>query len=151
MKPRFHRIILTVGNHDVLLPELDIEIYPSTGFRFKDYGFFHGHAYPGENVKKAKYWIIGHEHSSIEFQDSFGIRSSEQCWRRIRTRMDGKKKQIIVLPPFNPLFMGGGNKDRFLSPVLKNIKNSEIEIFLLDGTYLGNLELIRSMDDVQAR
>jgi len=150
IKPRFKRIILTIGNHDVLLPELDIEIYPSTGFRFKDYGFFHGHAYPGEEVKKAGCWIIGHEHSAIEFRDSFGIRSVEPCWMRIKTKIEEKEKQIIVLPPFNPLLsIGGGNKDGFLSPVLKNVKSSEVEIFLLDGTYLGDLELIGSKRDVQ--
>jgi len=134
----FDRIILTQGNHDVLLPELGIEIYPSTGFRVDDCGFFHGHAYPGADVSEASRWFIGHEHASIELRDTYGIRSVEPCWLRI-SKGD---KIITVLPPFNPL-LAGGIGESFLSPVLRGISDSKVEIYLLDGTFLGTLDIIR--------
>lgn len=138
LKKHFDRIILTQGNHDVLLPELGIEIYPSTGFRVDDCGFFHGHAYPGADVSEASRWFIGHEHASIELRDTYGIRSVEPCWLRI-SKGD---KIITVLPPFNPL-LAGGIGESFLSPVLKGISDSKVEVYLLDGTFLGTLDIIR--------
>jgi hypothetical protein len=138
LKKSFDRIVLTQGNHDVLLPELGIEICPSTGFRVDDCGFFHGHAYPGEEVMEASNWFMGHEHASVELRDSFGVRSVEPCWLRIRK----DNRTITVLPPFNPL-LSGGIGDRFLSPVLKDVDSSSVEVYLLDGTFLGSLDIIR--------
>ena len=138
LKKRFDRIVLTIGNHDVLLPEIDAEIYPSTGVRIGEAGFFHGHAYPSEDVMKASRWFIGHEHASIEFRDAFGVRSVEPCWLRIRR----DRRMITVLPPFNPL-LAGGMGESFLSPVLKGTDDKDIEVYLLDGTFLGTMSIIR--------
>ncbi|MDY6986087.1 MAG: metallophosphoesterase [Candidatus Thermoplasmatota archaeon] len=145
LKQSFKRIILTQGNHDVLLPELGIEMYPSTGVRIEDCGFFHGHAYPGAEVMKASRWFMGHEHASIELRDSYGVRSVEPCWLRITKEVKDEreeKKTITVMPPFNPL-LSGGIGERFLSPVLRDVKDSDVEVYLLDGTYLGSLQIIR--------
>ncbi len=145
LKQSFKRIVLTQGNHDVLMPELGIEIYPSTGVRIEDCGFFHGHAYPDAEVMKASRWFMGHEHASIELRDSYGVRSVEPCWLRITKEVKDEREEkriITVMPPFNPL-LSGGIGERFLSPVLRDVKDSDVEVYLLDGTYLGSLQIIR--------
>jgi len=148
------------GNHDGNLERLaprGIDIYEPSGFKIGDVLLTHGHAWPNESDLNAKYLLIGHVHPSIEFfTESF--RSTEPCW--LKCEIDNKKlfdkfkiktkfKQGIIMPAFNHLIggMAFNSKDfEPLGPLLSNevLKWRESEVYLLDGTFLGNLNKLKS-------
>jgi len=133
------KIELIPGNHDGGLKDLQIKIHSVKGLLIGDVFLCHGHAWPGEDVNKAKTLVIAHTHPQIEFTDSLGHRWLEPVWIRARTRKCRKLKSIdlIVMPAFNQ-FAGGTavNRSWLLGPVSKLVK--EVRAYLLDGTDLGS-------------
>lgn len=152
-------IRITKGNHDTYLKDLlpkKVKIYPSSGFKIGKYGFFHGHAWPSKQLMKCDYLFMAHIHPCIEFRDKLGYRSIEQVW--IRGNLNKKlvrkkykieklgKLQTIILPTFNKL-LGGIALNRkiekeLIGPLLVNkfIDIDKAKAYLLDGTFLGNIE-----------
>lgn len=151
------------GNHDSgikdYLPKT-IHLYPSTGFGFKGYFFSHGHAWPGKKFLNNKYLLLGHIHPAIEFTDTLGYRWSELVW--IQTKLKKKPIQekykipiktlpeIIIFPPFNELAgkivvnkslreIESQYKSGPPSPIFRVCDLVGAKIYLLDGTYLGEL------------
>ncbi|HDH91705.1 MAG TPA: hypothetical protein ENF38_02005, partial [Candidatus Aenigmarchaeota archaeon] len=60
-------VFITLGNHDPGLENIvpsNVYVASSRGFRIKEFGFFHGHAWPSPRVMKAKYIFMGHIHPS---------------------------------------------------------------------------------------
>ncbi|MEM5782067.1 MAG: metallophosphoesterase [Candidatus Aenigmatarchaeota archaeon] len=149
------KISIVKGNHDGDIERLapkEIEIYEAQGFRFNNVLLVHGQAWPNKNDLNAKYLIMGHVHPAIEFK-SQNFKTVEPCW--LKCKIDNKKlgkrygiktnfKQGIIMPAFNHLIggMAFNSKDfEPLGPLLKNeiFKWKEAEVYLLDGTFLGNL------------
>lgn len=153
------KVIVAKGNHDdnisTLLPK-KVKIYSSRGFKVGRYSFFHGHAWPSEELMKCDHLLMAHVHPSIEFRDKLGYRSIEQVWvrgklneelvkRKYKIKNVGKLKAVIV-PTFNKL-LGGVALNRILDedligPILANkfIDVNKAKAYLLDGTFLGNIE-----------
>jgi metallophosphoesterase superfamily enzyme len=72
----------------------------------------------------------------------------ETLWRRSRIRV--KASQLLVMPSFND-FLGGRplneGKGTFVGPLLHSeaVHVETAEIFLVDGTFLGRLDALRTM------
>lgn len=149
-----NEIHLTPGNHDggirKFLPG-DVRLHSSKGFTLGDYGIWHGHCWPSEEVMASRTVLMGHVHPQVAFVDGVKARSAERCW--LRGKWNRKKtaerykdvgKEWIILPAFNDLVGGShvnDNSQRRIGTVLRNgladIRNADI--YLLDGTNLGKV------------
>jgi hypothetical protein len=154
------KVSIVKGNHDGNIERLaskDIDVYEPSGFRIDDALLTHGQAWPNEKDLDAKYLIMGHVHPAIQFlTDNF--RTVEPCWLKCeidnkileeKFKIKTKFKQGIVMPAFNHLIGGMAfNSKGFepLGPLLKNevLKWKESEVYLLDGTLLGNLNKLKT-------
>ncbi len=132
------------GNHDGGIEEiLGGKIYPSSGFRIGNYGFIHGHSWPGKEIMEAKFVFMGHLHPEIELKDSVGKIHRYPCHlvgeltKEGRKRYDGEPK-IFVLAAFNTL-VGSSLADP-IGPLMKNKIIGNFDVYLLNGTYLGKME-----------
>ncbi|RLI99147.1 MAG: phosphoesterase [Candidatus Aenigmatarchaeota archaeon] len=157
------KIVCCKGNHDSFLERIlpkGVRIYSSRGFKIGKYGFFHGHAWPSKKLMECDYLLMGHIHPVIEIRDSLGYRAVEQVWVRtrlnkglIREKYKTKKTgrlELIILPSFNKLVGGIAlnklEESELAGPLIsKNfVELDKAKIYLLDGTFLGNLKLIKA-------
>lgn len=157
------KVVLVKGNHDDQIEEIvpeGIKIYSSRGCKIKNYGFFHGHAWPSKQLIKCDYLFMGHVHPAIEFRDAFGFRSIEQVWVKAKLDAEKVKKKykvdrtgklnFVILPVFNKMLGGIPiNKiarEELIGPILKNkfTNLDEAKVYLVDGTYLGRVKNLRS-------
>jgi len=156
------KVEICLGNHDTYLKEIlpeNIRLHGTKGFKIKNFGFNHGHAWPSKELITCNNLIISHTHPTIHFEDDFGYRIVEPIWikskidqEKIKQRYKVKKTgklEVIIIPAFNRLLGGTPvnvktTSDELLGPLLKNdfIDMSDAELYLLDGTYLGNLKNI---------
>ena len=154
------RVDVLPVNHDgglkAYLPK-SVKFHKSSGFRLGDLFFTHGHAWPSEDFLKASFVVTAHNHPQIEFRDSLGYRWSEPVWIRAELRKSAITKkykkathlpELVVIPCFNE-FAGGVALNRknenpeqrkpFLGPLIKNIRESNARVYMLDGVFLGEL------------
>lgn len=147
-------IHLTPGNHDGgirrFLPG-DVKLHSSKGFVMGDYGIWHGHCWPSEEVMASGTVIMAHVHPQAAFVDGVKARHAERCWlrgkwnkKRTAERYDNVGRKWVMLPAFNDLVGGShvnDNSQRRIGTVMRNgladIQNAEM--FLLDGTNLGKV------------
>jgi len=153
MTDAFHRVIITRGNHDggieEFLPECDVEVVSSTGFRIGGIGFIHGHTWPSRRVMSSRLLVMAHAHPVIMFKDRLGRTTTEPCW--LRCPLNGPDRrypeipdELVVVPPLNRS-MGGfpvnlkGKKP--LGPLLKSglVDLDSCGVYLLDAIFLGRL------------
>ncbi len=149
-------VTLVQGNHDGKIKEIltgtGIRIFGSGGFKKREFGFFHGHAWPSPELLSCDWLLMGHVHPTIEIVDEFGMRFKEQVWvksRLIKGKLVKKysleedrklgRLNLIILPSFNTL-LGGANvlkREELLSfgPLFKNgvVDLEKMEIYGLDG------------------
>jgi hypothetical protein len=154
------KVSIIKGNHDGNIERLaskGIDICEPQGFKIKDILLTHGQAWPNENDLDAEYIIMGHVHPAVEFWTE-KFRTVEPCW--LKCKIDNKRleekfkiktdfKQGIVMPAFNHLIggMAFNSKDfEPLGPLLTNevLKWKDAEVYLLDGTFLGSLNKLKS-------
>ena len=148
-------IHLTPGNHDggisEFLPDM-VKLHSSKGFTIGDYGIWHGHCWPSEEVMASKTVLMAHVHPQAAFVDGVEARAAERCW--VRGKWNKKKtseryirigENFVMMPAFNDLCGGShvnDNGQRKIGTVLRNeladIQNAEL--FLLDGTNLGKVK-----------
>jgi putative SbcD/Mre11-related phosphoesterase len=140
----FDEILVCKGNHDDMLEEilLDYKVYGARGFRIKDYGFFHGHAWPFSKLWNCKTWIIGHLQAAIEIRRG-NFKKTEKVVIKAKPKVEkGKLREIIILPAFSDLvgslLLNKELPSDFLFEKVIDINNSEV--YLLDGSYLGRLK-----------
>jgi len=150
------KISIIKGNHDGNIERLapkKIDIYDPPGFKINNFLLTHGQAWPFMGDLDAEYIIMGHVHPAVEFWTE-NFRSIEPCWLKCeidnerlfeKYKIKTKLKQGIIMPAFNHLIggMAFNSKDfEPLGPLLKNeiLKWKNAEVYLLDGTYLGNLK-----------
>ncbi|MBA3045192.1 MAG: metallophosphoesterase [Candidatus Thermoplasmatota archaeon] len=147
-------IHLVPGNHDGgianYLPR-DVILHSNKGFVLGDYGIWHGHCWPSEEVMASRTVLMGHVHPQAAFVDGVGSRSSERCWVRGKWNFSKASKRygtlgegFIMLPAFNDLCGGSRVNDigqRKIGTVLRHdlADIGTAELFLLDGTNLGKV------------
>jgi putative SbcD/Mre11-related phosphoesterase len=155
-------VVLTIGNHDTELKEIlpkEMKVYSSRGFKIGKYGFFHGHAWPSEELMQCDYLFMGHMQPSIEFRDKLGYYSVQQIWLKNKLNQELIKKKykikktgklnIIVVPSFNmlsgSLAVNKTLNEELIGPLLTNkiLDVSKSSLYLLDGTYLGTVKKIK--------
>jgi len=140
----FEEIFVCKGNHDDMLEEIlqDYKVYGARGFKIKDYGFFHGHAWPFSKLWNCKTWIIGHLQAAIEIRKG-NFKKVEKVVMKAKPKVEkGKLQEIIILPAFSNL---AGNlllnkelPSDFLFEKVIDANNSEV--YLLDGSCLSKLK-----------
>ncbi len=104
----FKEVIIIKGNHDGLIENIEKyykNIRVLTEFLYKKHLFIHGHKKTGL-LDKADYLLLGHFHSSYEFENYMGGKIRKHTWK-IYDFKDINIKKVISLPPFNEYFMGG--------------------------------------------
>jgi putative SbcD/Mre11-related phosphoesterase len=153
------------GNHDPDLKNYlpaNVRMHPSSGFALGSFYFLHGHAWPEPGFLKSRYVFVGHEHPQIEFRDRLGYRFFEQAWIRAelsRSRLAERYKgvparlpELVIVPKFNRL-LGGISMNYPVShidsdhkrdnsgigPLARAAKLKTSRVYLLDGTFLGEL------------
>ena len=148
-KLKNYEIIIVKGNHDGNLEKelaqfTSIKIVPS--FSIDHILLTHGH----KNITKCSEQtiIIGHNHLGVKLKDALGGIFIEPCWVVGNIKIEGEKKKLIIMPPFNQLCgltpvnnLEGG---KLLGPIAKKIDIKAAKIYLVDGTYLGRLKDIEN-------
>ncbi|MHA1506167.1 MAG: metallophosphoesterase [Candidatus Asgardarchaeia archaeon] len=138
-------LYITAGNHDGGLENIipsNVKFFDSRGFSMGEVGFFHGHAYPGEDLYSCKVWVVCHIHPTVELRDWSGRKVRYPVWVRV-VRED--EPDIIVMPPFNEFLLGyplnGSYPYDERGPILKYISENldKTEVFSIDGILLGKL------------
>ena len=142
------------GNHDgnigKISPE-EIIIHPSDGYLIENIGFVHGHRWPNKDIMKCDQLIIAHTHPTILFTDRLGYKTFEPCW--IKSGFNNKLKEkypnsacssLLIVPAFNPLCGGiATNQEGVTGPIGKIIDIKNAQIYLIDGTSLGKVKVIK--------
>lgn len=149
-------IVVAKGNHDGGIEEfIGAEVHPPQGFVFENLGLIHGNSWPGSDLLKCDYLVMGHQHPMVSFTDKMGRKHSEPVWiladpdaGEISKHYEkfNKKIKLILMPAFNPLVgfpINLRRKEQF-GPVLNNklFKINDALLFRLDGTGLGPLKNI---------
>lgn len=163
------KVEIVPGNHDGdiegLIPK-DVTLHEAKGTTIYDgeVGLVHGHAWPDSELFGAEMIIIGHNHPVIEFKDELGARVTEPAWIRTKLKPENlpeelqkeveKVPEVMIVPAFSKLVGGGAiNREipeRLLGPMFKSnaINLEEAEVYLLDGTFLGELKNLRDPTDL---
>lgn len=138
----FGEIVIVKGNHDGRIESVvkgmeSVRVKKS--FAVGDFFFTHGH----RSVRTEKKSIVtGHNHPGVRFRDRFGAVYIEPCWVKGKIRMNGKDRDLIIMPAFNELSgRVAVNEGRFMGPVATKIRNARA--VLLDGTDLGAIKQIK--------
>jgi len=136
-------------------PEHEVSIKSTRGFLFDGVGYTHGHSWPVQDLFSAKYILIGHNHPRIKLASSQSrYRSTRSVWIRARCDYDAVKEQypelrksswndpwVIIMPAFNEICGGitfNAPTKRLLGPIAsKLLRLEDMEVYLLDGTYIG--------------
>jgi hypothetical protein len=147
-------IHLVPGNHDGGIDRYlpgDVKLHSNKGIVLGDYGIWHGHCWPSEEVMASRTVLMGHVHPQVVFVDGVEARSSERCWVRGLWDYKVASKEyetlgegFIILPAFNDLCGGSRVNDmgqRKIGMVLRNglADIAKAEMWLLDGTELGKV------------
>ncbi len=154
-------LTLVPGNHDAgvaeALSDRPVDLRDATGWRVGDVGFVHGHTWPAPAVLSADVVVTGHEHPRVRVEDAVGGARTERAWLRGRLqrepfvdrhdeelRWPDTTPELVVVPAFND--RSGGTwvnvaGEGFLSPFLPDALVGG-EVYLLDGTRLGDYERI---------
>lgn len=156
-------IDLVAGNHDAELEYIvpkKVDIHPSSGMIIeaggKKFGLFHGHAWPSrEIITGCDYLVCAHLHPIVSIKDTLGGVHREPCWIFSSLLPDEVKKnygdvkhnpelRAVVMPPFNPM-LGGVAVNEIVSfdSFFSCVDFLDGEVFLLDGTSLGQLKNFR--------
>ena len=157
------RIELVPGNHDadvakvLMKSDYNLFVHPSSGVSADGFFLCHGHSWPDREFLKSEFLVMGHSHPMVEFQSELGHRWTEPVW--VRAELDRKKiekkygkmkkiPELIIMPAFNR-FAGGMALNRperereWLGPIARCARMDRALLYLLDGTFLGELDKIK--------
>ena len=150
------RLILEVTEPD-WNPKHEIKVEGTQGFLFDHVGYTHGHSWPSPELFTAQYILIGHNHPRIRLVSSSSrYRSMKTVWIRAQCDHEAVKEhypelklneentpQVVIMPAFNELCGGvafNTTKRELLGPVASKLLRLEtMEVYLLDGTYIGKV------------
>lgn len=157
-------IEIVPGNHDggikKLLPSKSkIVIHRAEGAIIDGVAYFHGHAWPSPELFQVKEMVMGHNHPVIKFTDALGKKHLEPAWIKARFNRIAIEKhyrgiqwnnpRLTVMPAFNELAGGipfnEAGYTELLGPLFTSnaVKLNKATCYLLDGTYLGEIENLR--------
>ncbi|OYT59585.1 phosphoesterase [Euryarchaeota archaeon ex4484_178] len=145
-----YEIMAVKGNHDGGIEDIvSFPVHPASGFRLGRYGFLHGHSWPSEDVMSSEILFMGHMHPEVELLDSMGKSHRMPCFLMGELNDKGKEKygkkvKIVVLPAFNPLV--GASIGKPIGPLFKNGLVEDMDVYLLNGTYLGKYSEFQRRD-----
>ncbi len=116
-------LVLVRGNHDTILGPLAEKrgLKMVSEQKVGDTLIIHGDklAVSATSIKRI---IIGHEHPAITLRDKSKVEKFK-CFLKGKW----KRKELVVMPSFNPLLEGTDIlKEKLLSPFLKDISNFEV-------------------------
>jgi hypothetical protein len=143
---------LIPGNHDGGINRAGVEemvsIHSSKGVRMGKFGFFHGHAWPSNEVAQAEILVMGHVHPLVKLRDRRNFIFQERCWVRTPLKQAFKEKygiqqvpELFVLPAFNQISGGiAVNEEGMLGPLAAVTDIEHAEIIMLDGVSLGKVK-----------
>ena len=146
--------VLVPGNHDANIEKLipnEITLAGSKGIIIDDVLLTHGHTMPTENFSQINTIVMGHIHP-VFFQKESLI-NGERVWVSI---ISDKQKifhsksgelELIILPSFNKYFYATQKKfyKKSISPIIEKIGVMQAKILRLDGTIIGNEELLSAV------
>ena len=146
--------ILVPGNHDANIEKLvpnGITLASSKGIIIDDILLTHGHTMPTENFSQVNTIVMGHVHP-VFFQEGSLI-NGERVWASIKCE---KRKiflsksgelELIILPSFNKYFYTTQKKfyKKSIAPILEKMDVLQAKIVTLDGTIIGNEQLLSSV------
>lgn len=171
--PLVKEILIILGNHDGGLRDIisglkRVKIINSKGMKISNsnylIGLIHGHAWPSPEIFSADIIVLGHSHPVVEFKDKLGYRYIEPVWVKVPidsrlitqlypSKLDSKLvkvKYLLIMPAFNRFLSGNPvNDPSSPKPLLGPLARSnaalldKAELFLLDGTYLGNIAFLK--------
>jgi len=151
---------VVAGNHDIGLSDLappDVAIHPATGLVLDGVGYFHGHTWPSPEIFEAEEVVASHLHPAVRLADRLGSAPPERAWVRTPLSKEGMREEygrdlqspeMTIVPAYNPLCGGypldsATREDR--GPLPRMARLDRARIYLLDGTDLGRLDRIRSL------
>lgn len=154
------KVDIVPGNHDSNLADmapLGVRVRPSSGYVLDGVGYFHGHTWPDEKVMRSELLVAGHLHPAIRLKEPIGSAPTRPVWARAPLLADAVQKQykfatdaeLIVAPAFNNLCGGlplNEPCEELRGPLLTLADLDRTRIFLLDGTNLGLLSEIKTME-----
>ncbi|HUR67867.1 MAG TPA: metallophosphoesterase [Candidatus Thermoplasmatota archaeon] len=149
---------LVPGNHDVDLEgHLSIDLHPAEGILVGDVGLLHGHAWPSEEVMRARTVVTCHNHPAVMLMDELGHRHKEPAWVRARFRPAARKRyphlpddaELVVMPAFNELTGGTAfnarEGEKLLGPLFGNdlVELESARLWTVDGVDLGTIHQLK--------
>ena len=147
-------IILVPGNHDANIEKLipnGITLASSKGIIIDDILLTHGHTMPSENFSQVNAIVMGHVHP-VFFQKESLI-NGERVWVSIKCKKQkifhskSGELEVIILPSFNRYFYATQKKfyKKSISPIIEKMDVIQAKIVTLDGTIIGNEQLLSSV------
>lgn len=129
-------LLIVKGNHDGDIEKIvgDVEIVGGQGVLERGMYVVHGHARPSEDIMEARAVVMGHVHPALAFRHRFG-----KVLEKVFLLCEWRGIPAVVLPAFSPLITGADVSvpENMIGPVARELEN--VEAFLLDGTYVGNI------------
>ena len=146
--------ILVPGNHDANIEKLipnGITLASSKGIIVDDILLTHGHTMPSENFSQVNTIVMGHVHP-VFFQKESLI-NGERVWVSIKCQKQkifhskSGELEVIILPSFNRYFYTTQKKfyKKSIAPILEKMDVIQAKIVTLDGTIIGNEQLLSSV------
>jgi len=147
-------IILVPGNHDANIEKLipnEITLAGSKGIIIDDILLTHGHTMPTENFSQINTIVMGHIHPVFFEKES--LINGERVWvsvicdkQKIFHSKSGEL-ELIILPSFNRYFYATQKKfyKKSISPIIEKMDVMQAKILRLDGTIIGNEELLSAV------
>jgi len=146
--------ILVPGNHDAYIEKLipnGIALASSKGIIIDDILLTHGHTKPSENFSQVNTIVMGHVHP-VFFQKESLI-NGERVWVSIKCKKQkifhskSGELEVIILPSFNRYFYATQKKfyKKSISPIIEKMDVIQAKIVTLDGTIIGNEQLLSSV------
>ena len=146
--------ILVPGNHDANIEKLipnRITLASSKGIIIGDVLLTHGHTMPSENFSQVNTIVMGHVHP-VFFQEGSLI-NGERVWASIKCdkqkifHSKSGELEVIILPSFNRYLYTTQKKfyKKSISPIIEKISVIQAKIVTLDGTIIGNEQLLSSV------
>ena len=147
-------IVLVPGNHDANIEKLipnEITLTSSKGIIIDDILLTHGHAMPSENFSQVNTIVMGHIHP-VFFQEESLINGkrvlvSIKCKKHDIFSSKHGNLEVIILPSFNKYFYATQKKfyKKSISPIIEKMDVMQAKILRLDGTIIGNEELLSAV------
>ena len=146
--------VLVPGNHDANIEKLipnGITLASSKGIIIDDILLTHGHTMPSENFSQINTIVMGHIHP-VFFQEESLI-NGKRVWVSIKCEKQkifvskSGELELIILPSFNKYFHTAQKKyyKKSISPIIEKMNVIQAKIVTLDGTIIGNEQLLSAV------